>query len=60
MKGAAHDIWSVNVEADYHEEKSAARTAPAGTAPDGTGRRAPIVATIPARGSDCPGIRDNS
>jgi protoporphyrinogen oxidase len=51
VKGTAHDIWSVNVEPDYHEEKSAGR---------GTGRSAPIVATIPARGSDCPGIRDNS
>ena len=33
---AGHDIWSVNVEEEYHEEKS-------GTSGSGTGRDAPIL-----------------
>ncbi len=36
VKGANHDIWAVNVEQEYHEEK-------AGGAPVGTGRAAPVV-----------------
>ncbi|HET9732663.1 MAG TPA: NAD(P)/FAD-dependent oxidoreductase [Acidimicrobiales bacterium] len=36
--GASHDIWSVNVEAEYHEERSAG---------SGTGRDAPIVPRKP-------------
>ena len=48
VEGTDHDIWSVNVEADYHETDSSDRVDPAdwlGTAdnPDGTGRSAPIV-----------------
>jgi hypothetical protein len=34
--GAEHDVWSVNVEAEYHEEE-------AGTKPAGTGRDAPFL-----------------
>ena len=37
--GASHDIWSVNVEADYHEEKAAG----AGERRSGTGRDAPVL-----------------
>jgi hypothetical protein len=38
-----HDIWSVNVEEEYHEEGSDS-TAPApGMGPRGTGRDAPIL-----------------
>jgi len=37
-EGTAHDIWAVNVEAEYHEQKSGAP--PAGS---GTGRDAPIL-----------------
>jgi protoporphyrinogen oxidase len=33
VDGAAHDIWSVNVEADYHEQKGSG----------GTGRAAPVL-----------------
>jgi protoporphyrinogen oxidase len=33
--GASHDIWSVNVEAEYHEERSAPEA--------GTGRQAPVL-----------------
>ena len=40
--GAAHDIWSVNVEAEYHEERSAAGETN-GRAPGPTGRDAPVV-----------------
>jgi len=35
--GTTHDVWSVNVEEDYHEE----RTKPAGS--HGTGRDAPVL-----------------
>jgi hypothetical protein len=38
--GASHDIWSVNVEADYHEEKAADGS---GQRPSGTGRDAPVL-----------------
>jgi protoporphyrinogen oxidase len=45
--GQEHDIWSVNVEEDYHEEKTTQR--PAGSL--GTGRDAPVIprATLDAR-----------
>jgi protoporphyrinogen oxidase len=36
--GAVHDIWAVNVEPDYHEEKASA-----GTGESGTGRLAPVL-----------------
>ena len=36
-----HDIWSVNVEQEYHEERSSDR--PKGSAPVGTGRDAPVL-----------------
>jgi protoporphyrinogen oxidase len=47
VAGASHDIWSVNVEEEYHEEKSS--TAGQGTAGArrGTGRDAPIVPSRP-------------
>ena len=38
--GASHDIWSVNVEADYHEEKTAGG---GGQGRSGTGRDAPVL-----------------
>ena len=38
LYGAAHDIWEVNVEEEYHEE---ATGTPGGTS--GTGRDAPIL-----------------
>jgi protoporphyrinogen oxidase len=37
--GAHHDVWTVNVEADYHEEGRAPRPSPTG----GTGRDAPVL-----------------
>jgi protoporphyrinogen oxidase len=40
LDGAAHDVWAVNVEEDYHEE--------AGTGLHGTGRAAPVVPRRPA------------
>jgi hypothetical protein len=52
VDGTHHDVWSVNVEEDYHEEASAAEAAPtptgAATVPTGrggagTGREAPIL-----------------
>jgi hypothetical protein len=38
--GADHDIWNVNVEADYHEEKTTDGTSQGGS---GTGRDAPVL-----------------
>jgi protoporphyrinogen oxidase len=46
LYGATHDVWSVNVEDEYHEinEKPAAGAAAiAGSAARGTGRDAPIL-----------------
>ena len=37
--GADHDVWTVNVEADYHEEGRAPRPSATG----GTGRDAPVL-----------------
>jgi hypothetical protein len=38
VKGTAHDVWDVNVEQEYHEER------PDGAGPArGTGRAAPIL-----------------
>ena len=39
--GSHHDVWSVNVEADYHEEAKPDR--PASSDSHGTGRDAPVV-----------------
>jgi len=39
--GAQHDVWSVNVEAEYHEEHDGADTS--AQAPQGTGRDAPVI-----------------
>jgi protoporphyrinogen oxidase len=39
--GARHDIWAVNVEQEYHEEKAAEGPEDAGL--QGTGRDAPII-----------------
>jgi len=38
--GTDHDVWSVNVEAEYHEEL---RSAEASGSPRGTGRDAPVL-----------------
>ncbi|MFL6139053.1 MAG: NAD(P)/FAD-dependent oxidoreductase [Frankiaceae bacterium] len=51
--GAAHDIWAVNVEEEYHEEREAGAARPARPAGSGTGRDAPILplpkpAAVPA------------
>jgi hypothetical protein len=48
VDGADHDIWSVNVEEEYHEEGSdptdaEASTSSAPAAARGTGRDAPIL-----------------
>jgi protoporphyrinogen oxidase len=39
VDGASHDLWSVNVDEEYHEEQSTR-----GSAPAGTGRSAPVLA----------------
>jgi protoporphyrinogen oxidase len=39
VTGTTHDVWTVNVEEDYHEEKSAA----AASGSLGTGRDAPVL-----------------
>jgi protoporphyrinogen oxidase len=38
VDGAHHDIWAVNVEEEYHEERTST-----GTAGGGTGRDAPVI-----------------
>ncbi|MDQ2754527.1 MAG: NAD(P)/FAD-dependent oxidoreductase [Actinomycetota bacterium] len=40
LLGASHDVWSVNVEEEYHEQLS---RPVAGQAPAGTGRDAPVL-----------------
>jgi len=40
--GSTHDVWSVNVEEEYHEESSAA-TGDATRGTRGTGRDAPVI-----------------
>jgi hypothetical protein len=39
--GTQHDVWSVNVEEDYHEERAAGSDRAAGSL--GTGRDAPVL-----------------
>jgi protoporphyrinogen oxidase len=39
--GASHDIWEVNVEEEYHEEKTTTTVAPLPRS--GTGRDAPVI-----------------
>jgi hypothetical protein len=40
--GASHDVWSVNVEEEYHEIDDSAR-AGVSPKPSGTGRDAPVL-----------------
>ncbi len=40
--GATHDLWSVNVDEEYHEQSASATAAT--RAPAGTGRSAPVMA----------------
>jgi protoporphyrinogen oxidase len=47
VSGSSHDVWEVNVEEEYHEEKDAAG------GPSGTGRDAPVIPRD-AFGSDHP------
>ncbi len=45
LDGTTHDVWEVNVEEDYHEEKRPGR--------HGTGRAAPIVArSVPVQAAE--------
>jgi len=39
--GAAHDLWAVNVDEEYHEQSASSGAV---TAPSGTGRSAPVMA----------------
>ena len=48
LLGADHDVWSVNVEEEYHEVDEGSRP-PAGEKPAGTGRDAPVLPTRPPR-----------
>jgi protoporphyrinogen oxidase len=45
VRGTDHDIWAVNVEEDYHEEKADAYggASPATATATGTGRDAPVI-----------------
>jgi hypothetical protein len=39
VNGTSYDVWEVNVEEEYHEEKAPA----AGSGGSGTGRDAPVI-----------------
>jgi hypothetical protein len=44
LMGASHDVWSVNVEEEYHEEMKPGSQGRAGAAGDGgSGRAAPVL-----------------
>jgi protoporphyrinogen oxidase len=43
LLGADHDVWSVNVEDEYHEINERPRSEVAGSAARGTGRDAPLL-----------------
>ncbi|MEV4625013.1 NAD(P)/FAD-dependent oxidoreductase [Micromonospora sp. NPDC049523] len=43
LDGTTHDVWQVNVEEEYHEEKGS------GSGDHGTGRAAPVLPKQPAR-----------
>jgi hypothetical protein len=47
VAGAGHDIWSVNVEDEYHEEKSSSAGPGTASTRGGSGRDAPIVPCRP-------------
>ncbi|MDT3438250.1 MULTISPECIES: NAD(P)/FAD-dependent oxidoreductase [unclassified Pseudofrankia] len=42
-KGTDHDVWSVNVEEEYHEQKASSSDAPKPAGSHGTGRDAPVL-----------------
>jgi hypothetical protein len=50
--GARHDVWTVNVEAEYHEEETATGAKPLSTG--STGRDAPL---LPRRALEQTGVR---
>ncbi len=56
--GTTHDVWEVNVEEEYHEEKADAPATPRPAGSHGTGRDAPVIpratidAAAPERGVD--------
>jgi hypothetical protein len=43
IHGADHDIWSVNVEQEYHEERRGGDEPAASSGTGGTGRDAPVL-----------------
>ena len=45
LDGAGHDVWTVNVEEDYHEEQRTPSSGTGGSA--GTGRDAPVLPRRP-------------
>ncbi|HEU5033525.1 MAG TPA: NAD(P)/FAD-dependent oxidoreductase [Mycobacteriales bacterium] len=45
LNDAGHDVWSVNVESDYHEEASLSQPRGDGGSSGGTGRDAPVLPT---------------
>ncbi|MDN5929798.1 MAG: NAD(P)/FAD-dependent oxidoreductase [Pseudonocardia sp.] len=50
VTGSTHDVWSVNVEAEYHEESS-------GTVTAGTGRDAPVLPRAVTPGRAAPPVQ---
>ena len=57
LDGTDHDVWSVNVEEDYHEEGGSDGAGQGGSGQSGTGRAAPVVPrprTAPPAGDRSP------
>jgi hypothetical protein len=42
-RGTTHDVWSVNVEEEYHEEAAKTAEDDSRRGPRGTGRDAPVI-----------------
>jgi protoporphyrinogen oxidase len=47
LDGAGHDVWSVNVEEDYHEEQRGTNEDAGASTGTGTGRDAPVLPRRP-------------
>jgi protoporphyrinogen oxidase len=52
LDGTEHDVWTVNVDADYHEGRPGTGTG--GQGENGTGRAAPLLPLTPATASRSP------
>ena len=56
IHGAHHDIWSVNVEEEYHEVKDVRNRTGSGVDSRGTGRDAPVLTRSPTHAGEAPSL----